>query len=302
MLGLDCKTNYLHFHNVGSLTYEYGVFDRNNSEPSRIDYNALSFKESFTDDEQFSHINSIYISYLNVPQEFNGLGIGDVLLQSIENKAADRSLKYLVLVSLMSYTPLEGTVPTTRVQRTLMKHLSKEKLTEFDRKQITRPKNIKFITDNYFDKNFYLYSTHGFFPYMMRVQETLHSSVNFLMKNSFSRVDTSLGIVKSTQHTPTEFKPRIVSKEDAAKYFPNSVYEKDPQSHSWGGVYSVNFSPFEIQPNKEDTEFLQAALKKLWLSTPHATTPPFPLAGNYDNRSNTSEFRTSLLEECEKNT
>lgn len=298
LLGVDCKTNQLHFHYVGSITYNIGRFYRNyvtNSNmfvTSHFDYGEFSFNGGGETNNQYKD-NSLYISYLNVYPEFTRLGIGDVLLQEVENICVKSQLDYLVLVSLMSYTPIDGVSPSPD-QKSIMDNLGSKELTRHNKKLLKGSQNRKFIADTYFDKNFFLYSTHGFFPYVMNIVDSISNVGNYLMKTNPIGVDTSLGLTKTSEYCPADFKIRKLSYHEAIKDLPSAAYEKYATSSSYNGVYSVDFSPFEILPNQTDTKFLQSLLQNLKLSQSHATSPTAPAEGPYSKYASSTRFREEI--------
>lgn len=202
----------------------------------------------------FNTNENMEIASLSVHKAFNNTGIGQVLMHYIENYASSHGYESLSLQSQKTFADF-----------------SKEQLSESELKNLPEREHVKYLTNNYYDKNLYFYTKLGFEP-----SGRLDPLDNFtpLKKEKLHQIVLDYGLNQPLKPVNKKNFSKPIPKKSSLhpfRYVQDYAY-KDYFTYAKNEIVSEQFAPLLINPTREDLNLLAEIIVKYKKSKLHLPT------------------------------
>lgn len=192
----------------------------------------------------FESSDSIEIVSLSVHKAFNNSGIGQILMHHVENYATKCHYNTLRLESKKTYTDFSD------------HQLSDSKLKELSEREL-----VKYLTNNYYDKNLYFYTKLGFKPYE---KEDPLNTFTPLKKDRLKQVVLDYGLEEPLKPINKKQYSKSIPKKTSLhpyRYAQDYTY-KDYFVYVKNEFVSEQFVPLFLDPNSQGLNLLVDVITK----------------------------------------
>lgn len=231
-------------------------------------YQRYNIKAETMDDYVNAPFNTFHISMVAVHPSFERLGIGALLLQTVENYGAYKGIEYIRLNSLRHFTIDELALKQYKKYNAVLSR-AKQAAERSDAQafvsiidKLGDSKLPEFIRQNSFDRNLYFYYKNGF----ERVEKS-HLRYDPMLigvqKENLSKHQLDLGAEPSTLSFDTKDKRFAMAEQDNPinlfyKSFAQSLYSPELNDYP-----ASNFMPLDIPLDEEGRKELENILRNM---------------------------------------